>query len=59
MITQEELAEALKSIRLWVTVAGFGNETAFRGKVLHPEDAAKDILTSIEVRRQRCDSKSR
>lgn len=44
LITRDELAEALRSVRLWVRF-GDSAEVAYRLKVVSPEDAAEDIFT--------------
>lgn len=54
-ITFEELVQALKSVRIWVrqgagTIHEPGtSDIAYRMKALNPEDAAKDIFTSVRV----------
>jgi hypothetical protein len=50
-ITYPELVQALKSLRIWVRDHR-EDDYARRGYVLHPEDAAKDIFTSVKVSRQ-------
>lgn len=49
-ITRDELTEALRSMRIWAR-RGKDENTAWRMHVLHPEDAANDILISVEVQR--------
>jgi len=46
-ITEEELRYALKTIRLWFVVDKQAS-IAHRGHVLHPEDAASDIIIAID-----------
>jgi hypothetical protein len=53
VFTAEELADALKTVRFWGRVSD-SEPIAYRMKVLHPDDAAQDILTGIRVRRQQC-----
>jgi hypothetical protein len=57
MITEAELAEALKGLRLWVRHSD-SESVAYRMRVMHPESAAKDILASVEDRRQQCSQDS-
>jgi hypothetical protein len=49
-VTFEELVQALKSLRIW-TRDHREDDYARRGYVLHPEDAANDIFTSVKVSR--------
>jgi len=42
-ISFEELAQALKNLRIWV-MDDHDQDIAFKMRVLHPEDAAKDIF---------------
>ena len=49
-ITRDELVKAIKNLRFWLrpeSVTG----VAFRGFILHPEDAVDDIITGIEHNR--------
>lgn len=48
MITQTELAEALKKTRVWL-VPEEQPGTAHRGYILHPEDAALDIILAVQL----------
>lgn len=50
MITREELAEALKKTRVWL-VPEEQPGTAFRGFILHPHDAADDIIQAAQLAR--------
>lgn len=53
-ISYQELVETLKGLRLWARLPGY-DDTAFRVRALNPEDAAKDVFTSVLVRAQRAD----
>jgi hypothetical protein len=46
MITEEQLLYALKTVRLWIQPEG-NLGVAYRGHILHPEDAARDIAIAI------------
>jgi len=50
VITREELAEALKKTRVWL-VPEEQPGTAFRGFILHPHDAADDIIQAAQLAR--------
>jgi hypothetical protein len=43
----DELADALRTVRLWLRPEGQQN-SAFRGTILHPEDAARDIFFAAQ-----------
>jgi hypothetical protein len=48
-ITREELAEALRSVRIWVR-RGPNERVAWLMTPLNPGDTANDIFTSVKVR---------
>lgn len=45
-ITPEELRVALGTVRLWFRTMDSG-DVAYRGTILHPVDAADDIMTIV------------
>lgn len=47
MITEEQLLYALKEVRMWLQPEEIPG-TAYRGYILHPEDAARDIRIAID-----------
>lgn len=50
MFTHAQLTEALKKVRLWYHDP-YDQEMAHRSTILHPEDAANDIILSIRLTR--------
>lgn len=48
MITTDELAEALKRARVWLAPDEQPG-VAYRGYILHPEDAARDIMLAVQL----------
>jgi homoaconitase/3-isopropylmalate dehydratase large subunit len=51
-LTAEELKMALAAVRLWFRKPD-SEEVAYRGTVLHPQDAADDMMRIIRRFRQR------
>lgn len=50
IITREELGTALRDLNFWWRDS-WNSAIAWRGCILHPEDAADDILLAVKKRR--------